>query len=64
MKQLQLWHGRSDLGSHTGTSCFFTSCADHTDVSGRVGGLTLIYAVFSGRNKGNAKLPLEKITVG
>ena len=31
---------------------------------GRVGGLTLIYAVFSGRNKGNAKLPLEKITGG
>ena len=31
---------------------------------GRVGGLTLIYAVFSGRNKGNAKLPLEKITDG
>lgn len=31
---------------------------------GRVGGLTLIYAVFSARNKGNAKLPLEKITVG
>ena len=31
---------------------------------GRVGGMTLIYAVFSGRNKGNAKLPLEKITVG
>ena len=31
---------------------------------GRVGGLTLIYAVFSGRNKGNAKLPLEKISVG
>ena len=31
---------------------------------GRVGGLTLIYAVFSGRNKGNVKLPLEKITVG
>lgn len=31
---------------------------------GRVGGLTLIYAVFSGRNKGNAKLPLEKVTVG
>ena len=31
---------------------------------GRVGGLTLIYAVFSGKNKGNAKLPLEKITVG
>lgn len=31
---------------------------------GRVGGLTLIYAVFSGRNKGNAKLPLGKITVG
>ena len=31
---------------------------------GRVGGLTLIYAVISGRNKGNAKLPLEKITVG
>ena len=31
---------------------------------GRVGGLTLIYAVFSGRSKGNAKLPMEKITVG
>ena len=31
---------------------------------GRVGGLTLIYAVFSGRNKGNARLPLDKITVG
>ena len=31
---------------------------------GRVGGLTLIYAVLSGRNRGNAKLPLEKITVG
>lgn len=31
---------------------------------GRVGGLTLIYAVYQGRNKGNAKLPLEKITVG
>ncbi len=27
-------HGRSDFGNHTGTSCFFTSCADHTDVSG------------------------------
>lgn len=31
---------------------------------GRVGGLTLIYAVFFGRNKKNAKLPLGKITVG
>ncbi|WP_455721762.1 TrkH family potassium uptake protein [Agathobacter sp.] len=31
---------------------------------GRVGGLTLIYAVFSGRNKRNIKLPWEKITVG
>ena len=31
---------------------------------GRVGGLTLLYAVFSGRNRGNARLPLEKITVG
>lgn len=31
---------------------------------GRVGGLTLIYAVLSGKNKGNAKLPLEKIVVG
>ena len=31
---------------------------------GRVGGLTLIYAVFSRRNKENARLPLEKITVG
>lgn len=31
---------------------------------GRVGGLTLIYAVFIKRNKGNAKLPMEKITVG
>ena len=31
---------------------------------GRVGGLTLIYAVFSGKNKRNAKLPLEKITIG
>ena len=31
---------------------------------GRVGGLTLIYAVFLKRNKGNAKLPMEKITVG
>ena len=31
---------------------------------GRVGGLTLIYAVKTGRNRGNAKLPLEKITVG
>ena len=30
----------------------------------RVGGLTLIYAVLSRRNRGNAKLPLEKITVG
>ena len=29
-----------------------------------LGGLTLIYAVFSGRSKGNAKLPMEKITVG
>ena len=26
---------------------------------GRIGGLTLIYAVFSGRNRGNARLPLE-----
>ena len=31
---------------------------------GRVGGLTLIYAVLSRRNRGNAKLPLEKITGG
>ena len=30
---------------------------------GRVGGLTLIYAVVSRRNT-NAKMPLEKITVG
>ena len=31
---------------------------------GRVGGLTLIYAVFSGKNNSNARMPLEKITVG
>ena len=31
---------------------------------GRVGGLTLIYAALSGKKAGNAKLPLEKITVG
>lgn len=31
---------------------------------GRVGGLTLIYAVFSAKNKRSAKLPLGKITVG
>ena len=31
---------------------------------GRVGGLTLIYATFSGKKAGNAKLPQEKITVG
>lgn len=31
---------------------------------GRVGGLTLIYAVFSSRNKGTAKFPVENITVG
>ena len=31
---------------------------------GRVGGLTLIYAVFSGKKGENAKLPVEKITVG
>ena len=31
---------------------------------GRVGGMTLIYAVFSGKNNNGAKMPLEKITVG
>lgn len=31
---------------------------------GRVGGLTLIYAVFSSRNKGTARFPVEIITVG
>ena len=31
---------------------------------GRVGGLTLIYAALSGRKSVNAKLPLEKITIG
>lgn len=31
---------------------------------GRVGGLTLIYAVFSSRNKSTAKFPVEQITVG
>ena len=31
---------------------------------GRVGGLTLIYAVFSSRNKSKAKFPVEQITVG
>ena len=31
---------------------------------GRVGGLTLIYAALSGRQSVNAKLPLEKITIG
>ena len=31
---------------------------------GRVGGLTLIYAVFSNKNKRKAKLPLDKIIVG
>ena len=31
---------------------------------GRVGGLTLIYAAFSGKKAGNAKLPQEKITIG
>ena len=30
---------------------------------GRVGGLTLIYAVFSGKHN-NARMPMEKITVG
>jgi len=31
---------------------------------GRVGGLTLIYAAFSGSGKNLSKLPQEKITVG
>lgn len=31
---------------------------------GRVGGLTLIYAVLSGKRAGAAKLPLDRITVG
>ena len=31
---------------------------------GRVGGLTLIYATFSSKKVGNAKLPQEKITIG
>lgn len=31
---------------------------------GRVGGLTLIYATLSGKKQINAKLPLDKITVG
>ena len=31
---------------------------------GRVGGLTLIYAALSAKKAGNAKLPLEKITIG
>ena len=31
---------------------------------GRVGGMTLIYAVFSRKNNNGAKMPLEKITVG
>ena len=31
---------------------------------GRVGGLTLVYATFSNRKVGNAKLPQEKITIG
>ena len=31
---------------------------------GRVGGLTLIYAALSSKKAGNAKLPLEKITIG
>ena len=31
---------------------------------GRVGGLTLIYAVFSDKNKRKARLPLDKIIVG
>ena len=31
---------------------------------GRVGGLTLIYAALSGKETGNAKLPLDRITVG
>ena len=31
---------------------------------GRVGGMTLIYAVFSGKNNNGARMPLEKITVG
>lgn len=34
------------------------------NVSWRVGGLTLIYAVFSSRNKSKAKFPVEQITVG
>ena len=31
---------------------------------GRVGGLTLIYAILSNKNRNNAKMPLEKITIG
>lgn len=31
---------------------------------GRVGGMTLIYAIFSGKNNNGARMPLEKITVG
>ena len=31
---------------------------------GRVGGLTLIFAALSGRQKNASKLPKEKITVG
>ena len=29
-----------------------------------LGGMTLIYAVFSGKNNNGARMPLEKITVG
>ena len=31
---------------------------------GRVGGLTIIFATVKGVNNGNAKYPVEKITVG
>ncbi|MCI6011496.1 MAG: Trk family potassium uptake protein [Firmicutes bacterium] len=52
------------LGITPGLGAFSCSVLIGLMFFGRVGGLTLIFAVLSGTQKNVSKLPLEKITVG
>ena len=52
-------------GNYTGTSYVFTSCVDYTDVSGACRRTDPdLCGIFREETGENAKLPVEKITVG
>ena len=61
MKPRRRWAPWTDSGYYAAAAHSLAGGIDRADVSGQVGGLTLIYAAVSSKKSGNAKLPQEKL---